>query len=104
MRRPHYKDPLAAAWMLDKFGMQFPIQQFVNTRNNGKNYKLGSLYNHIYASQKRPECYYIHPDSLHLLEPQAGDVAYVREMPGDPLSVPVLYPIHISETKHDIVR
>jgi hypothetical protein len=62
----YYTDPLAAAWMADKFGMKFEhdfdfaamIIQYDLMRRNGKEVRN----------------IYIHPESLYLLRPQEGDV------------------------------
>jgi hypothetical protein len=64
--RYFYTDPLAAAWMAKHFGMRF-----VNT-NNGADIGLGDIITH---AQTGNYCHInIHPDSLPLLTPMAGDV------------------------------
>lgn len=58
----YYNDPLAAAWMAKNFGMKFHengIRRAVLCGN-----KLDDLC----------EKFEVHPDSLHLLEPQREDV------------------------------
>lgn len=67
MTRYYYTDPLAAAWMAKHFGMKFcdkashsvsadPSLWYMAERH----YQAGPLF--------------IHPDSLHLLEPQKHDL------------------------------
>jgi hypothetical protein len=56
-KRYYYDDPLAASWMAKHFGMRF------ETWTGGVPADIGDLGN-----------IYIHPDSLHLLEPQDMDV------------------------------
>ncbi len=62
MERYYYTDPLAAAWMAKNFGMNF---WDADTGITVSRYD-GGLYD---------ECLFnIHPDSLHLLEPQEDDL------------------------------
>lgn len=77
-----YTDPLAAAWMAKHFGMRF----------NG--WQQGGIVSHSYRPGecdlspegcfRAPEMlllgerFYIHFDSMHLLQPQVGDVASRR--------------------------
>lgn len=76
MTKFFYTDPLAAAWMADKFGMKFSshikslsnpqwdnASMFVNRNGNWVN-----------------DHFYIHLDSLHLLEPQVGDIQEVTDI------------------------
>lgn len=64
--RPYYNDPLAAAWMAKHHGMRF------------LKWKWSDLSFQFIpsGSDKDPDSLklYIHPDSLHLLEPQFGDI------------------------------
>lgn len=79
MTRYYYDDPLAAAWMAKHFGMKFEDSELraairrvkkdmppTDWRDPG-NYisNQGWLRDGYY--------FYIHPDSLHLLEPRKGD-------------------------------
>lgn len=67
--RRFYTDPLAAAWMAKHFGMVF-------TRwSDGVSEWEGRLCG-TDALQEFEGCrhFVIHPDSLHLLEPQVGDI------------------------------
>lgn len=76
--RYYYSDPLAAAWMSDKFLMRFEWDcRTLGKQSQGSAYEVPFCYDVISVDRmnSRPEKYYIHPDSLHLLEPQAGDVA-----------------------------
>src|SRR5579863_1248979 len=60
-KRFFYKDPLAAAWMTAKFGMEF----------------IDLITGRIEPSDIGTALYtrgYVHPDSLHLLEPREGDL------------------------------
>jgi hypothetical protein len=69
--RYFYKDPLEAAWMAKRFGMRFP-------KAKSGHYKPSTLAAHQNwkerGFQTQPDKYYIHPDSLHLMEPQVGDM------------------------------
>lgn len=60
--RHFYTDPLAAAWMAKHFGMVF------ETSDSGVTIS-SSLYTHAPNGHR----FYIHPDSLHLLEPKNKD-------------------------------
>src|SRR4051794_7466770 len=62
-RRYFYTDPLAAAWMARHFGMRY---QALPSHITSYDFIEGSL-----DGGDGP--YIIHPDSLHLLEPQIGD-------------------------------
>lgn len=71
MTRYYYTDPLAAAWMAKHFGMKFASENgavagitregFTEFTKGGDNWLL-------------LDRVYINADSLHLLEPQVGDV------------------------------
>lgn len=67
MTRYFYTDPLAAAWMARHFGMTFdaPIQPVIK-------------YDGTPSMQITPKCFYLHVDSLRLLEPRVGDLVYTR--------------------------
>lgn len=78
MRKRYYNDPLAAAWMAKHFGMRFTVDKdnehpyfsggFIGIMMSDGNRTLGSRPHHP------DELLYIHPDSLHLLDHNAGDV------------------------------
>lgn len=84
MSRWYYTDPLAAAWMAKHFGMRFsgafadgffeiearksPLCSMGEWFPKGDDFEYYGLY-------------YIHPDSLHLLEPKEGDVVEVASNP-----------------------
>ncbi len=60
MTKYFYSDPLAAAWMARQFGMKFhPGTEPIKS---------------IQRLPYGPSRFNIHPDSLHLLEPQHGDI------------------------------
>jgi len=79
MKRFFYTDSLAAAWMAKHFGMKFGIKHKGVVQWNC----IGKL-DEPFGPLQRPEDIldpisesvplYIHPDSLHLLEPQVGDL------------------------------
>jgi hypothetical protein len=58
----YYTDPLQAAWMVENHGMC--ITNHVGTPLKSESIVGGDLF----------PPFYIHPDSLHLLEPQVGDI------------------------------
>lgn len=63
-----YLDPLAAAWMADKFGMAFDDGRLNDcAERKGWEEFFGVAF---FNSQK----FYIHPDSLPILEPKNGDL------------------------------
>jgi hypothetical protein len=65
MTRYFYTDPLAAAWMAKHFGMEFHDEA-------GDAITIEVLLDDaIHGEQVRN---HVHPDSLPLLQPQAGDV------------------------------
>jgi hypothetical protein len=65
-KRYFYTDPLAAAWMAKHFGMRFTDEGWLNTAEVD--------YQHTGVERIPLDIKtYIHPDSLHLLEPQVGD-------------------------------
>lgn len=65
MTKYFYDDPIAAAWMAKHFGMEFVIEPSGDVVT-WKEFGVVSLKSWV-------ERFYIHPDSLHLLEPQNGD-------------------------------
>ena len=90
-RRYFYTDPLAAAWMAKHFGMMFGIRHF------DKFVPEPIYFNGVWAAAKLVDeildfdpdvALYVHPDSLHLLEPKVGDMimhgSYKREQDKNP--------------------
>lgn len=79
-RRYFYSDPLAAAWMAKKFAIEFSsciAQNFVkNAKYNGDE----PLLYLINLPANPQEKFYIHPDSVHLLEPKVGDIIFHTKM------------------------
>lgn len=59
-----YTDPLAAAWMAKHHEMDF----------EGLSWMEEEFCFALHDPENEPSHYYIHPDSLHLLEPQVDDV------------------------------
>lgn len=70
MTRYYYTDPLAAAWMARHFGMRY--ESPVRTSSNPQ-WDNAMFYVNRNGNWHNVE-YYIHPDSLHLLEPKEGDL------------------------------
>lgn len=78
-KRYYYTDPLAAAWMAKHFSMTFE-------RSDGDllldfDDMADDLALHI-ASDHWDGIYFIHADSLHLLEPRAKDVVMQKDEDG----------------------
>lgn len=69
-KRYFYRDPLAAAWMEKHFGMRF----LLNEKETESIRILGNQINCYPHHEKFEIKIHIHPDSLHLLEPQENDV------------------------------
>lgn len=67
MTRWFYSDPLAAAWMAKRHGMRFLHKATVNECDILALFAAG-----VFRFQSIPLD--VHPDSLHLLEPRAGDL------------------------------
>jgi hypothetical protein len=95
-------DALAAAWMAKHFGMRFTAR-WLGPRPQ-REYECMFDDWHFEVHENNTGHYYIHPDSLNLLEPRAGDIARVRSIPGEPESEPAAFRIHIDNTKHDVIR
>lgn len=67
--RKFYSDPLAVAWMGKHFGMRI-----VDADGEETDW-WECLYSTMGQTVELPdERFHIHPDSLHLLEPRAGDL------------------------------
>jgi hypothetical protein len=95
MKRYFYTDPLAAAWMAKHFGMKLYriiTQDMVDEYGCGKAGEqfdwtdssvmqdadtVGDLLFHLYDLDYG--CIYVHPDSLHLLQPQLLDLLFYAE-------------------------
>lgn len=79
--RYFYTDPLAAAWMAKHFGMDVRIdcpdgERFLDAiTTHGVNTFGGAIAANNYTR------FYIHPDSLLLLEPQVGDALQLNDKP-----------------------
>lgn len=74
---PFYTDPIKAAWMAKKFGMEFLNENgdelwIVNGGIFTKN--LHKYFGICLVDYSGP--YHIHPSSLALLEPMVGDLVY----------------------------
>lgn len=65
-----YSDPLAAAWMAKHFGMQFDIAHTYECYDIGDFVQSDYSFNISEIERK----YYVHLESLTLLEPLAGDI------------------------------
>lgn len=83
MKRYYYTDPLAAAWMARHYGMMFGIRHYekiiwdCEAQGMSGDWHPIKDWEHIAADAadgNAQPAYYIHPDSLHLLEPQVGDL------------------------------
>lgn len=70
MKKYYYTDPLAAAWMAKHFGMKFVYEDEFQERNN-----IGILGedNNFNTTISYRNKYFIHPDSLPILEPRDED-------------------------------
>jgi hypothetical protein len=83
MTRYFYTDPLAAAWMNKHFGMQFTRTHC--HRGDGtfgestKPVPIWILARDVENQVSENVKYYVHPDSLHLLEPLIGDVCITKD-------------------------
>lgn len=69
-----YTDPLAAAWQSKYFGMVFTDQDdaIIDCWMIGLHIDTHAVSTRLTAKKDRK--YYIHPDSLKLLEPRVGDM------------------------------
>lgn len=78
-----YTDPLSAAWMAKHFGMTFETEpELVKVSFEGMSYKtMDFLIVSGYALDSSREVYYIHPDSLPILEPKIKDLVEVNIHP-----------------------
>jgi len=111
-RRFFYTDPLAAAWMAKHFGMKLKCLHREND-DGVESEQAGTPYpfEHAMLSAEMWEdaitatCrrVYVHPDSLHLLEPQIDDVCMCRLHLDDLASEIAPFKIHVPNTKHDVV-
>ncbi|MBP3958377.1 hypothetical protein J8F10_24270 [Gemmata sp. G18] len=70
MKRHFYTDPLAAAWMAKHIGMRFG---FFDERSDFREYEVPITGEDDWWRSDRGR-FYVHPDSLHLLEPRIGDL------------------------------
>lgn len=84
--RYYYTDPLAAAFMAKHFGVKFsayPLSPRVDAFNIKPYFdKNGDLCFCLISQEGKHQLFhdklYIHPDSLHLLEPQVGDLTMYK--------------------------
>ena len=84
-KRYYYDDPLAAAWMAKHFGMLFDFTEMRNgyrddTEDGDYGLKPKKAWSRIKSWKtlceigKHAKFFYIHPDSLSILEPEMGDL------------------------------
>lgn len=75
MTRYYYTDPLAAAWMAKQYGMQFEPREKSWNKIEHWTSLIAELEDcHSIEEDRARGKYYIHPDSLPLLEPNIGDL------------------------------
>jgi len=75
--RYYYDDPLEAAWMAKHHGMLFELVMFDIDTKEIVRHPLGDCLEWPRLNLDTEQYslhYYIHRDSLHLLEPQVGDL------------------------------
>lgn len=73
MKRWYYDDPLAAAWMAQHFGMEFHREGYPNRYKEDFSDWYGCGLSEVMYGKGFGK-FYVHPDSLHLLEPKELDV------------------------------
>lgn len=73
MSRHFYTDPLAAAWMAKHFGMKFNHPESDKFAPIGTSDAVDAFIN----GQQEDGRFMVHPDSLHLLEPQKDDLLHI---------------------------
>jgi hypothetical protein len=83
MTRRFLQDPLAAAWMAKHFGMRFKCLKDVIDGLDGDRALL--VLPQFVTDCRKSQRLFIHPDSLHLLEPQVGDL-----LRGDEHTIPTI--------------
>jgi hypothetical protein len=82
-QRFFYADPLAAAWMSKHFGMTF-INDLPDDRGwsfqivSVREISLSNEMTFVLSSVTAGNRFYVHPKSLHLLEPQDGDLVVTK--------------------------
>lgn len=82
MKRYYYTDPLAAAWMAKHFGMRFSNEGLYDAKSayachiNASGWSGGGGPVDIICSDRGRYKFYIHPDSLPLLQTKEGDQIY----------------------------
>lgn len=79
----YYDDPLAAAYMAKHFGMKFELIMYGVDTKETIHHAIGDemfFWKNINLdTEKFGLRYCIHPDSLHLLGPQTGDLLEFRD-------------------------
>lgn len=75
MNRYFYKDPLAAAWMAKHFGMRFAVNPQV-IQQHFDLVDIDAMDEDFQASATNGDewLFFVHPDSLSLLEPREADL------------------------------
>jgi hypothetical protein len=81
MTQYFYTNPLAAAWMARRFGMKLTSAPTEEPDEPGE---LSTAYMEEFESRGP---YYIHLDSLPILEPQIGDFVFLSSELGDVFKV-----------------
>lgn len=104
MTRYFYTDPLAAAWMAKHFGMRFGI--FERGKFNWEPIYYGGYWGPIKEGDsffsENVEKFYIHPDSVKLLEPQVLDVAQETNKDDRKRVVQIASPVQASQISDEI--
>lgn len=85
MIKYYYDDPLAAAWMYVKFGMEYSMPRHPDAKllpySMMHHIDSRTLSNVVEFENKKTK-FHVHPDSLHLLEAQDDDWVFYQGLPG----------------------
>ena len=75
MKKLHYKDPLAAAYMAREFGVSYTKSVDAKWKNRRTGHgESGDFYEIHFGYFEKLDKIYIHPDSYYVFEPKAGDL------------------------------
>lgn len=105
MTRLFYSDPLEAAYMIKHFRMRIVVKE--NSESGialsvGENMAQDAEWRNVCVMETGETKYYIHPDSLGLLEPIPGDVVRVTGRDGRNPQEPIAH-LYVGKIQHDSI-
>jgi len=107
MKRYFYTCPIEAELMNKKFGFRYQNEYGVTLYSLGRNFYTSAIHDtddHGPTNMLHQGKFYIHPESLHLLKPQVGDIYTAPTKYGTYVETVKSLPCPWSTKRHKIIQ